>query len=93
MYPLSGETPGVTHFIGVLEVLSRAQPAAAAAAAAAATAAMGEMAAASSAGSALLSTGNVLGENSSGLEAGASEGETSSDSTSSSAKRLAVSGR
>ena len=88
MYPLSGETPGVTHFIGVLEVLSSAQPAAVAA-----TAAMGEMAAASSAGSALFSTGTVLGENSSGLEAGASEGETSSDSTSSSAKRQANSGR
>ncbi|CAN0028519.1 unnamed protein product, partial [Laminaria digitata] len=88
VYPLSGDTPGVTHFIGVLEVLSTAQPAAVAvAAAAAATAAMGEMAAASSAGSALLSTGTVLGENSSGLEAGASEGETSSDSTSSGAKQ------
>eukprot|EP00904_Undaria_pinnatifida_P002001 jgi/Undpi1/11801/HiC_scaffold_4.g01500.m1 len=90
VYPLSGETPGVTHFIGVLEVLSTAQPAASSASASA----MGEMAAASSAGSAHLSTGAALGGgNSSGLEAGASEGETSSDSTSSSAKRQAGSGR
>ena len=83
MYPLSGETPGVTHFIGVLENLASAQAAAEGAAAAAAAADTIE---ARSTGSSAtpIAGGAVDGEHSSsGLEAGASEGETSSDSASS----------
>lgn len=87
VYPLSGETPGVTHFIGVLENLASAQAAAeGAAAAAAVAAAAGDTIEAGSTGSSAtpIAGGAVDGEHpSSGLEGGASEGETSSDSASS----------
>lgn len=84
VYPLSGETPGVTHFIGVLENLASAQAAAEGAAAAAAAADTIEGARSASSSATPIAGGAADGEHSmSGLEAGASEGETSSDSASS----------
>ena len=75
VYPLNGDTPGVKHFIGVVENANiRGGAEASATAAATATAAPP--------GGLLFAASSAMGgdASSSGLEAEPSEGETSSDS-------------
>lgn len=84
VYPLNGDTPGVTHFIGVLErltgggaTLGAVDPAASA---------VGD-AGGDHPGVGEVRVGGAAGEETSSREAGTSEGETSSDSTSSAGRR------